>query len=482
MRSLRARLVLGLLSGVLITQVAIYVLIYARIEDEVDDLFDAELERSAISANVNGTMPVTPLPDRKVESPQQQMIVALFPEEHDRGGQPDQSTVIPADGVLGFSKRMIQHRQWRLFTLQGGNQRVVAAQPSDVRNIAARKITLRAIGPSLAVMPFAAMMIWIAVSYGLQPLARITQALRGRSHRDLSALDLNGLPPDLNPVALALNELMQRVSETISTQRSFIADAAHELLTPLTALKLQAQMLARAKTREREREAMAELQGGISRTLQLAQGLLTLARHDTEADWHYTEALCLSAAVRQSLSIHRPLAEEKHLQLQLRRLPEVAVRGNAEAVSILSSTLIDNAVKYTPRGGTVRIATQQGEQPELRIEDSGPGIPAEDRERVFDRFYRRRDALASGSGLGLAIAKEIASRCAASITLGTSQDLGGLMVRVVFTPAARLPSKGIVDPRECGKPFAAVAEVHIADDKGPRNSSNPDAGNLMQMG
>jgi two-component system OmpR family sensor kinase len=433
MRSLRARLLLGLLAGVLVTQVAIYLLIYARIEDEIDDLFDAELERSALSANANGSRSVTPLPVRKVENPQQEMIVATYVEgEGLSNDPPDLLAGIARESPTGFSKRLIDGRLWRLFSVHNGNKRVLAAQPSDIRNIAARQITLRAIAPSLAVLPFAAMMIWIAIFYGLKPLARITQALRGRSHRDLSSIDLGGLSPDLVPVGLALNELMQRVSKTIDTQRTFIADAAHELLTPLTALKLQAQMLARAKTADREREAMAELQGGITRTLQLAQGLLTLARSDSEADLYYSETFNLSEAICKSLSNHVPLAEEKCLQVETGHFDEVVVRGNAEAVSILSSTLIDNAVKYTERGGRIRVGVHVGSRPELSIEDSGPGIPADDRDRVFDRFYRRRDALGSGSGLGLAIAKEIATRCSATIVLGSSEELGGLKVSVFF--------------------------------------------------
>jgi two-component system OmpR family sensor kinase len=443
MRSLHARLLLGLLACVLVTQVAIYILIYARIEDEIDDLFDAEMERSAISANAQGSQSMTPLPDRKVENPQQDMLVAIYPKGRTPLSDPPAPLKgLPTDTAVGFSKRVIEGRLWRLFTLDAVNQRVVAVQPCDVRNIAARKITLRAIAPSLAVLPFAAMMIWIAISYGLQPLARITEALRGRSHRDLSAVDLTGLPPDLVPVALALNELMQRVSQTLNTQRTFIADAAHELLTPLTALKLQAQMLARAKTADRGREAMAELQGGISRTLQLAQGLLTLARHDSEAALYYAETFSLSVPVRKSLSSHVPLAEEKLLKVETDHFDDVLVRGNAEAVSILSSTLIDNAVKYTDRGGRIRVGVHAGSSAELRIEDSGPGIPANDRDRVFDRFYRRRDALGSGSGLGLAIAKEIATRCSSTIVLGSSEELGGLKVSVFFAPAVELTTSG----------------------------------------
>lgn len=438
MKSIRTRLLMGLLTGVVVAQVFVYLLIYARIEDEIDDLFDAELERSALSGNANVPQGTTPLRDRRVENPQQEMFVTAWTETGTPSNdQPEPIAGIPRNVPAGFSKLMIHERRWRVFALADGEKRVVAAQPSDIRDIAAQKITLRAMGPSLAVLPLAALMIWIAVFYGLRPLARITQDLRRRSHRDLSAIDTAELPPDLMPVALALNELMQRLSETISAQRTFIADAAHELLTPLTALKLQAQMLARSKSPVREREAMAELQGGISRTMKLARGLLTLARHDSEADLHDSKEFDLSVAVRNLLSIHMPLSEEKHLNVETCHFDEVVVRGNPEAVAILSSTLIDNAVKYTDHGGRVRIGIY-GKQSgaELRIEDSGPGIPVEDRERVFDRFYRRRDALAAGSGLGLAIAKQIASRCDATIVLGSSDDLGGLQASVYFAPTS----------------------------------------------
>ena len=150
------------------------------------------------------------------------------------------------------------------------------------------------------------------------------------------------------------------------------------------------------------------------------------------ADLRRAEVFNLAGAVRNSLSIHMPLAEEKRLQLDTGHFDEVLVRGDAEAIAILSSTLIDNAVKYTDRAGRVRIGIHALPRAELRVEDSGPGIPVEDRERVFDRFYRRRDARAGGSGLGLAIARQIAARCHANIVLGCSEELGGLKVSVYF--------------------------------------------------
>ena len=441
MRSIRTRLLLGLLASVCGAQVIIYMLIYARIEDEIDDLFDAELERSAVSVYITEPRPMMPLPDRNVQNPQQDMVIVVWAGAAQRPTyQSRQLDGIPRDTPPGFSKLMIAQRQWRLFARAEAAGLVVAAQPADIRDVAARQITWRAIGPSVAVLPFAAWMIWVAISYGLRPLARITRDLRSRSHRDLSPIGLEPLAPDLIPVAGALNELMQRLACTIDSQRIFIADAAHELLTPLTALKLQAQMLARSKSPLREREAMAELQGGISRTLTLARQLLTVARHDTETSTRYDEPIDLSASVQNSVAIHMPMAQEKRLRMEIDASQQATVRGNDEALAILISNLVDNSVKYTAQGGIVRIGIHRATSGdiELRVEDSGPGIPIEERERVFDRFYRRRDVLVSGNGLGLAIAKDIAIRCQATIELTASRALGGLSASVFF-PSLRLP-------------------------------------------
>lgn len=437
MRSIRARLLIGLLASVLAVQLIMYSLIYARIEDEIDDLFDGELERSALSAASLAPQTFIPTPTRKVENPQEEMVVSIF---HAAEGVPAYQTHplsgIPRATPAGFSKLSLDGRQWRLFASSAGGQFVVAAQPADVRDRAARQITLRSLLPSLGALPLAAFMIWIAVAYGLQPLVRITHDLRKRSHRDLLPLDVSRLPPDIAPLAEALNDLMERLAGIIATQRTFIADAAHELLTPLTALRLQAQMLARSKSPSRQQEAMAELQGGVSRTLQLARQLLTLARHDADGDGVDKTQVDLAVVIERVLSIHRPLAAEKALQTQVGIQEGAVVLGSEEALSILVSNLIDNSIKYTERDGRLLISLRPASPgAELKIEDSGPGIPVEERERVFDRFYRRRDTVVTGSGLGLAIAKEIAIRHGASIILETSEALGGLSARILFHTA-----------------------------------------------
>ena len=437
MRSIRARLLIGLLGSVLAVQLITYLLIYARIEDEIDDLFDGELERSALSASAVAPQAFIPTPTRKVENPQEEMVVSVF-----RGSdgvpahQSHPLNGIPRSTHAGFSKLSLDGREWRLFGSAVGAQFVVAAQPADVRNRAARRITLHSLLPSLGALPLAALMIWIAVAYGLQPLVRITQDLRKRSHRDLLPLDVSRLPPDIAPLAEALNDLMGRLAGIIAAQRTFIADAAHELLTPLTALRLQAQMLARSKSPNRQREAMAELQGGVSRTLQLARQLLTLARHDADGEGADKTPVDLATVIQRVMSIHLPLAAEKALQTKVGIQESAVVLGNEEALSILVSNLIDNSIKYTEREGRLLISLRPASTgAELTIEDSGPGIPVEERVRVFDRFYRRRDTVVTGNGLGLAIAKEIAIRHGASIVLESSEALGGLNARVLFHTA-----------------------------------------------
>jgi two-component system OmpR family sensor kinase len=436
-RSIRARLLIGLLASVLAVQIVMYSMIYARIEDEIDDLFDAELERSALSANLVPSQTFIPTRVRRVEDPQEEMVVSVFNvSDLVPAHQTHALTGIPRSTPLGFSKLMLNGRAWKLFASNVQGQFVVAAQPSDVRNRAARRITLRSLLPSVAALPLAALMIWIAVAYGLRPLVRITQDLRKRSHRDLLPVDVTRLPPDIAPLAEALNDLMARLAGIIAKQRTFIADAAHELLTPLTALRLQAQMLARSKSPNRQREAMEELQGGVSRTLQLARQLLTLARQDADGELADKAEIDLGMLVERVFSIHLPLATEKSLQTEIGIQKGAIVLGNEEALSILVSNLIDNSIKYTERDGRLLVSLRPGTTgAELKIEDSGPGIPPEERERVFDRFYRRRDTTVTGNGLGLAIAKDIAVRHGASIVLESSEALGGLRARVLFHTA-----------------------------------------------
>lgn len=211
----------------------------------------------------------------------------------------------------------------------------------------------------------------------------------------------------------ALNELLEQLRHAISAQRAFVADAAHELRTPLAALQIQLQLCERARDETTRAEALGELRTGLTRAAHLVQQLLTLARQEPgegAAETH--ERVALADIARKSLADHTVQAHERGIDLGADLLDDdLAAQGDPAALRTLAGNLIDNAIRYTPRGGRVDVSVGKGEgRCWLRVDDSGPGIPPEERERVLDRFYRPAGQQESGSGLGLAIVDSIARR------------------------------------------------------------------------
>jgi two-component system OmpR family sensor kinase len=233
-----------------------------------------------------------------------------------------------------------------------------------------------------------------------------------------------------------LNGLLQRLAAALAAQRAFIADAAHALRTPLTAVHLQTQLVARTREDEARQQAIAALQQGVQRITHLVQQLLTLARLDPEAVQRPLTPLALSPLLHAVIAEHAPLAAEKAIDLGLARDDSACIMGDADNLRILFGNLLDNAIRYTPAGGTIDV--QLAHAPDavhVEVADTGPGIPPADRERVFDRFYRRDSTGVPGSGLGLAIVQTIAARHRARLTLGERDSGSGLVVRLTFPPA-----------------------------------------------
>jgi len=279
-------------------------------------------------------------------------------------------------------------------------------------------------------------LIWWLIGRGLAPLHQIARSVSRRTPHSLEPLRLGGVPSEARPLVESINSLLERLAAALAAQRAFVADAAHELRTPLTALQLQVQLTERAETAEERDQAMAELKLGLQRAGYVVQQLLTLARQDhahpdvSAKPW---PAVRLAEIVALAAADHAVLAGAKGIDLGISVSDENAVvRGSFEDLRTLAANLIGNAVRYTPDGGRIDVAVRSGDGNfRIEIDDSGPGIPPEDRERVFDRFVRRAEAGEPGSGLGLAIVKAIASRHGASIRLDASA-LGGLAVRVSF--------------------------------------------------
>jgi two-component system, OmpR family, sensor kinase len=338
---------------------------------------------------------------------------------------------------LGFSTERTDRGDWRVYGAIVGDNVVQLAQPLSVRNRLAANVALRTLWPLIVLLPFLGVAVWGVVGRGLAPLARVTRALDARRPEALDPLPDARLPLEVRPLVRALNGLLARLSVALDTQRAFVADAAHELRTPLAAVQIQSQLVARAQDADARREALADLQAGITRATRLAEQLLALARAEPDAS-AVKEAVDLRTLLAECVAAHAPIAERGGIDLGFEQAQPATVTADADSLRVMFGNLLDNAVKYTPAGGRidVTLATDaDGAHPRVQIADSGPGIAPDERERVFDRFYRDAQARArtdvSGSGLGLAIVKRAATQNKATLELGDA-PLGGLLVTVTF--------------------------------------------------
>ncbi|MCY1290836.1 Swarming motility regulation sensor protein RssA [compost metagenome] len=293
--------------------------------------------------------------------------------------------------------------------------------------------------PLLLLLPLLGWLVWMAVGRGLRPLREIAAEVRARDATTLAPLAVRQMPDEIAPLSAALNQLLARLSHAIDTQRAFVADAAHALRTPLAALQLQAQLVERAGSGAAREEAVMKLRQGLERLTHLVTQLLTLARQEPGAVTPPREPVELRALATGVVAELAQAALDRDIDLGVDGDADAApaiVHGDADALRILLTNLLDNALAYIPAGSRIDVQVargRDGRSVELVVSDNGPGIPAGERERVFDRFYRLPEAPTGGSGLGLAIVAEIAQSHGARVALEDARP--GLRVRVAF-PAA----------------------------------------------
>jgi two-component system, OmpR family, sensor kinase len=427
--SLRRRLLWLVLAAIAFASILQASSTYRTALQQADEMFDYHLQE--VARSVHAGVPFAPGED------QYDFFVQIWGPD---GAQIFRSrgAALPTQAVLGFSDTTFNGVRYRVYSLLTPEHTIQIAQDLDARQARAQALALRAVLPIALLAPLLMMAVGWLISRSLAPVERMRKQVAGRAADDLSPLPDAGLPLEVLPLVRELNLLFERVRRAFTAQQEFVADAAHELRSPLTALKLQAQALRRAHDEGSREAAITRLNDGIDRAIQLMGQLLVLAREDGEADAaERSQRVELQEVARQAVADVLPNAQAKRIDIGLASAePSVWVRGQPEPLRILLRNLLDNAVKYTPDGGQVDItlAMPQGVA-SLAVEDSGPGIPEAERERVFDRFYRTPDARATGSGLGLAIVKAIAGRHGASVLLGSSAKLGGLKAEVRFPPA-----------------------------------------------
>ena len=440
-RSLRARLTAALLAVVLLAACVQAVVIFHTARTETEALFDAQLQRVALSLSGGLAAEVLGGELDNAEARRRDIIVQIWRADGIMLYRSASPRLLPQVAVLGFSDVQVHGTAYRVYALQTPTQVIQVAQVAASRAEMARGLALRSIVPVALLAPLIMLVVWWVISRALAPLERSRQNLAARPAHDLSPLPEQGLPAEILPLVQEMNLLFVRLQAAWDALQHFVSDAAHELRTPLAALRLQVQSLARAPDDEARRIAGARVMGGIDRATRMVEQLLSLARQ--EAGQSQLQPLQNALPVPMAALCERMVgdwqAEAARRGLELEWECDEAARGlrvagQPDALELLLRNLLENALRYTPAPGRVRVGWQRADAGHalLSVEDSGPGIAPEQRARVLDRFYRVPGTTAHGSGLGLAIVHAVARQHGAELMLDESPQWQGLRVRLRF--------------------------------------------------
>jgi two-component system OmpR family sensor kinase len=434
MRSLRIRLIL-LLGIAIFSAAALQFFVAMKTSaHEADKLFDYHMEQMALAlkdrsfkhANLKDA------PDSVANS--FEFVIQIWGADgvEVEVYQSRTHTMLPAQAPDGYSTITMANGEWRIYSEHMPNRVIQISQKTKARHDRAMAIAWRSVWPVFPVSLLLFGAAWWVITSALSPLNRIGRDLANRNADSLAPIAEDKLPREVALLAAELNSLLARMEQALLSQQRFVADAAHELRSPVTALSLQLQTLARAKDEETQGQAVERLRGGIERASRLIEQLLVLARQDPLLQTMDASEVSLTACIEAAVADVKAFALSREIEIRLGALIEAQVHGDEEALRILLRNLLDNAVRYTPEQGIVQVdLALEGKVLMLTIEDSGGGISQDNRPRVFDRFYRVPGTKTRGTGLGLAIVKAIADRHRASVKLFQAA-LGGLGVKVGF--------------------------------------------------
>ncbi|MEW5850912.1 MAG: ATP-binding protein [Myxococcota bacterium] len=451
LRSLRTRLLVLLVATSASTWGAAAWWIYRDTHHQVDALFDAQLAQSARLLLAQASHELAEEDDDEEGKELDLSEGRGHPYERrihfqvwDRSGRLRfrSSRAAPTTPLTqhdsGFSDENVNGAPWRVFALWDRHHRVQIqiGQEHRVREELSRGIVARTMAPALVgLMVLAVLMGW-AVRRALQPLNALAREVERRAPEHMAPLEVAQVPTEVDPLVRSLNTLLRQLDRALAAERQFTADAAHELRTPLAAIKAQAQVAQASPDEETRRHALSQLVAAVDRTTHLVQQLLTLARLDPQQTLPERTPTDVRAVTREVLAELAPAALDRNTELVLHDGPTPTISGNTALVATLIRNLVDNAIRHSPTGGTVAVRVQDRDGAvELEVTDQGPGIPPDERERVFQRFYRAAGAAEGGSGLGLAIVQRIAELHGATVLLEPAGPGVGLRVRVRWPSA-----------------------------------------------
>ncbi len=405
---------------------------------EANGLLDHQLSQIARSVDEGSQLPAMQSEFREEDLAQRRrdfVIQVWVEKEPVRSSRPGFD--LPRIAVPGFSDVSSHKSKWRVYTMIHPHRTVQVSQAEDVRLDIATHSAMYALFPIVILTPLSWLLVGIVVSRLLRPLASVTAAAIHRDADTDAALPIENVPEEIVPLIRAMNDLISRLGEALQLQRQFLSDAAHELRTPLAALRLQIENLSQHHSREELDTRIGEMRRGAQRASHLVGQLLKIAHYKTQDRTIVRGQVKLNSLVKACIADFIPLADRRGVDLGLIRDDAAIVMGNPEDLRVLIGNLVDNAVRYTPEGGKVDVSVVVSERDAVvEVADTGPGIPASLLARVFDRFFRAAGQDTKGSGIGLAIVKAIAQRESVEVMLANRHDRHGLCARAVFVLAA----------------------------------------------
>jgi len=420
--SVQLRLSVSLSLAILVVALLAGVFAFVSAFDEALEMQDNTLHQVAVLFERQQMTLVYPKPEGGIagDDEESRVIVQYLGDGGRAAANVETGGPLPLPATLtdGLSTLTVAGEPFRvLVRTLGSGARIAVAQETGARDKDARESAWRGLLPFLILFPVLLLVVADLLRKLFRPIAVLAAEIDQRGEQELHPIDENHVPAEVRPFVLAINRLLGRVAQSMDTQRRFVADAAHELRSPLTALSLQAERLAAAEMSSLARERLFVLRRGIERGKSLIDQLLALATAQANAT-RPSAPVSVHAVYRRVLEDLLPLAELKQIDIGVEGDEDARLALNEIDLLAVVKNLVDNAIRYTPAGGRVdlSVSLEQGGAL-LRVKDSGPGIAVEERERVFDPFYRSLGSQEVGSGLGLSIVKAIAERTGARIRL-----------------------------------------------------------------
>jgi two-component system sensor histidine kinase QseC len=339
------------------------------------------------------------------------------------------------DKQAGFSNTVIDNYGWRSFSLRSSNEQYlcITAERIDVRNDLTGKISNDLFYMFIILIPALFLIMFFSIYQGLKPLQRLAAQINRRSGDNLDLIANANDHAEISTIKNALNRLLKRLNETLAREKRITSDAAHELRTPLAAIRLHTELARSAKNQQQQNESLDQVIHSVDRTTHLVEQLLTLARLEPELLARDFTEIDLTALIIEESALLSPLAIDKNIEIAFNETPGMPIHGNDSSLRLLIRNLLTNAIAYTPANGSINISlTQKKKQTILIVEDNGPGISEEDRKRVLERFYRAENHQVSGCGIGLSIVDRVVQMHCGRLQLCQADGGQGLKVIIQF--------------------------------------------------